>query len=398
METASHVTKKMGELNPKYIDIDFPPHDLHMEEDSDSEEEVWISKSPKRRDLSNMYVAGEEDFSPQELGPCTLSVWNYKNGKTEMATLKGKYKVADRNHSTNWGSWRKDHQRGFKGWKQVTGNSYCTRTAASHQKRRRKQPEADRFEDVEALIAGLPPAEVVEDGKDKTPYKMLGVTGATKEWITSWFQPTGNQREVQVNNLVSQVNNDVNEWNANSMRILAGRNNTGQSRIVTPWSLPVNGFQKLNFDAAFLKDSRYMGIGLIAFNDAGIRRGAQSIHGIANDEEQAEALAALAAIKWAKAEAVQNLHLEGDCLNVVNAINGSLGSVKWTNNNVIQDCRKLLEGFTNWICTFVHRESNEVANNLAKKARNLRTSETCNSVLPLWLKSLIRDKLNVNLD
>lgn len=154
METASHVTKKMGELNPKYIDIDFPPHDLHMEEDSDSEEEVWISKSPKRRDLSNMYVAGEEeeDFSPQELGPCTLSVWNYKNGKTEMATLKGKYKVADRNHSSNWGSWRKDHQRGFKGWKQVTGNNYCTRTAASHQKRRRKQPEADRFEDVEALI------------------------------------------------------------------------------------------------------------------------------------------------------------------------------------------------------------------------------------------------------
>lgn len=219
-----------------------------------------------------------------------------------------------------------------------------------------------------------------------------------QEWITSWFQPTGNQREVQVNlitfvgfaiwqiwnlrcnvvlnnaqvqvnNLVSQVNNDVNEWNANSMRILAGRNNTGQSRIVTPWSLPVNGFQN-----------------------------SESIHGIANDEEQAEALAALAAIKWAKAEAVQNLHLEGDCLNVVNAINGSLGSVKWTNNNVIQDCRKLLEGFTNWKCTFVHTESNEVANNLAKKARNLRTSETCNSVLPLWLKSLIRDKLNVNLD
>lgn len=247
-----------------------------------------------------------------------------------------------------------------------------------------------------------------------------------QEWITSWFQPTGNQREVQVNlitfvgfaiwqiwnlrcnvvfnnaqvqvnNLVSQVNNDVNEWNANSMRILAGRNNTGQSRIVTPWSLPVNGFQKLNFDAAFLKDSRYMGIGLIAFNDAGIRRGAQSIHGIANDEEQAEALAALAAIKWAKAEAVQNLHLDGDCLNVVNAINGSLGSVKWTNNNVIQDCRFLLGTFASWRCNFMHKESNEVANSLARRARNSRQDKSWVSTLLVWLKSVAIDELNVEL-
>ncbi|XP_026395577.1 uncharacterized protein LOC113289986 [Papaver somniferum] len=223
------------------------------------------------------------------------------------------------------------------------------------------------------------------------------------EWITSWFQPTGNHSEnqvnlitfvgfaiwqiwnlrcnvvfnnahVQVNNLVSQVNKDVNEWNTNSMRVLAGRNHAGQGRTVTPWSLPENGFQKLNFDAAFMKENMYMGIGLIAFNDAGNCRRAQSIHGIANDEEQAEALAALEAIKWAKAEAVQNLHLEGDCLNVVNAINGSLEFVKWTTNNVIQDCRNLLGSFTNWKCTFVHRESNEVANSLANSLAKIHWS------------------------
>ncbi|RZC50405.1 hypothetical protein C5167_018845 [Papaver somniferum] len=75
-----------------------------------------------------------------------------------MAIPGGKYKEEARNHTTVWGSWRKDHQWGYKCCQQVTRNSYCTRTAgvkanaASHKKRRRKKPEANRFEDVEDFI------------------------------------------------------------------------------------------------------------------------------------------------------------------------------------------------------------------------------------------------------
>ncbi|XP_026383742.1 uncharacterized protein LOC113279256 [Papaver somniferum] len=155
-----------------------------------------------------------------------------------------------------------------------------------------------------------------------------------------------------------------------------------------PWKLPDSGYQKLNFDAVFVKENNYMGIGLILFNDASQCGGAQSIHGIA----QAEALATLAAIKWAKAEAVENLHLECDCLNIVKAINDSIGSVIWTNNNVIQDCRTLLGSFTSWRFTFVYRKSNEVANSLSRRARNSKLDEFWATTFPGWLKSLIRDR------
>ncbi|XP_026451188.1 uncharacterized protein LOC113351415 [Papaver somniferum] len=201
-----------------------------------------------------------------------------------------------------------------------------------------------------------------------------------QEWIARWFTSNGNNGEsnkkfvqfisfsmwqiwnlrcnvefnsaqVQVTNLINQVHKDISDWNANSVRLLNSRNTPSNSRIVSPWSLTDFEFQKFNFDAYFIKENKHMGIGLINFNDAGICGGAQSIHGIANDEEHDEALAALAAIRWEKAEAVQKLHLEGDFLNVVSAINGSLGSVKWTNNNVIQDCGSLLDSFSSWKCT-----------------------------------------------
>ncbi|RZC47210.1 hypothetical protein C5167_040157 [Papaver somniferum] len=45
------------------------------------------------------------------------------------------------------------------------------------------------------------------------------------------------------------------------------------------------------------------------FSDAGQCGGAQLIARLAQDEEQAEALAALEAIKWAKASVVDKLHL-----------------------------------------------------------------------------------------
>ncbi|RZC89484.1 hypothetical protein C5167_027025 [Papaver somniferum] len=48
-------------------------------------------------------------------------------------------------------------------------------------------------------------------------------------------------------------------------------------------------------------------------------------------EEQAEAMAALEAANLARRMEITNVSLQGDNLNVVNALKGKIGSFKWTN-------------------------------------------------------------------
>ncbi|XP_026417342.1 uncharacterized protein LOC113312820 [Papaver somniferum] len=182
------------------------------------------------------------------------------------------------------------------------------------------------------------------------------VNANLQEWIESWFQSRNDSEveqekflkfasfaiwhiwklrcsvvfdnaSVQISQLVAIMTKELNEWNLNSMKSRSGRIGPRQNRTMIPWQLPENEFHKINFDASFLKVNKHMGIGLMLFSDAGHCGGAQSISGIAQEEEHAEALAALEAIKRAKASVVDKLHLEGDCINVVNAINGRVGTV-----------------------------------------------------------------------
>ncbi|XP_026411086.1 uncharacterized protein LOC113306354 [Papaver somniferum] len=176
-------------------------------------------------------------------------------------------------------------------------------------------------------------------------------------WIASWFHTSNVSKEekekytqfvsfaiwhiwklrcsvifdngsIQVSQLVAQVNKDIVEWNENSLKYNIARIAANQTKNIIPWKMPDIGFNKINFDAAYLKKNNYMGIGLILFSDAGKFVGAQSFSGIAQDEEQAEALAGLAAIKWARDSAVEKLHLEGDRQSVVIAINGDFSSIR----------------------------------------------------------------------
>ncbi|XP_026419547.1 uncharacterized protein LOC113315488 [Papaver somniferum] len=126
---------------------------------------------------------------------------------------------------------------------------------------------------------------------------------------------------IQIASFVRQVNKDITEWTENSRKCRSTITFVNQTRDVLPWKMPENGFDKINFHAAFLKENNYMGLGLMLFFAAEQFGGDQSVAGIAQDEDKAEALATLAAIKWAKDSAVERLHLEGDCQNVVKAIN-----------------------------------------------------------------------------
>ncbi|XP_026434352.1 uncharacterized protein LOC113331933 [Papaver somniferum] len=135
------------------------------------------------------------------------------------------------------------------------------------------------------------------------------------------------------------------------------------------WTVPSHNVVKVNFDVSFISKDLPMGMGLIARNSAGAFLGAKGTTDTTIDEEQGEAIAALEAIKWADRRNISDLHLEGDNKNVVDAINGRTGGIKWTTNNVILECLNLLRVFNNWKCSHVKREANSVADDIAKYAR-----------------------------
>ncbi|XP_026451335.1 uncharacterized protein LOC113351597 [Papaver somniferum] len=90
------------------------------------------------------------------------------------------------------------------------------------------------------------------------------------------------------------------------------------------WKKPDNPYMKINWDAAFDEVTKNVGIGLISRSFAGVTDGARYCRDKALDPEQAEAKAQLDAALWGGSKGYQNVHLEGVCLNVVNALNGSL--------------------------------------------------------------------------
>ncbi|XP_026435258.1 uncharacterized protein LOC113332987 isoform X3 [Papaver somniferum] len=203
-----------------------------------------------------------------------------------------------------------------------------------------------------------------------------GISGRSslKDWISSWStsinvqddfkivagytlwniwkarcSPVFENTRFQVEGIVRMVNKDISEWNEHLRKNTSGDLHACRVREPSRWNPLHCDFIKINFDAAFQKENKTMGSGLILIDDAGIFYGAWCILGVAENEEHAEAIASWEAIKWAKRNNSQKLHMEGDCLNVVLAINSNLGSVRWTNNPIIMDCKEMLGSFSSLV-------------------------------------------------
>lgn len=79
-------------------------------------------------------------------------------------------------------------------------------------------------------------------------------------------------------------------------------------------------------------------------------------------------MAALEAILWENENGFTKLQLEDGSQRVVNTISGIKKTVKWTNACIIEDMIFLLNSFSTWKCSFVHRVGNNVADDIEKKA------------------------------
>lgn len=108
------------------------------------------------------------------------------------------------------------------------------------------------------------------------------------------------------------------------------------------WRPPLPDFLKVNFDSAF--DGNVAVSGVVIRDIHGIVIHAWSGHSIASSAFEAEALAALQAMKLAADLQLPKLVFEGDAVNVILALNGQDFCVEWQGQPaILQDYRNQFE-------------------------------------------------------
>ncbi|XP_024636060.1 uncharacterized protein [Medicago truncatula] len=132
------------------------------------------------------------------------------------------------------------------------------------------------------------------------------------------------------------------------------------------WQPPAAGFLKCNVDAAIFSEQNRFGTGMCVRDQRGrFLKAATNWYEGCPPPQEAEAVGLRDAILWLGQLELSNVQLELDCKLVVDSIYDK-------NNNqaefgsIIDDCRSLLQQFTNFKISFVRRQANVVAHSFAR--------------------------------
>ncbi|KAF5445203.1 hypothetical protein F2P56_034270 [Juglans regia] len=148
------------------------------------------------------------------------------------------------------------------------------------------------------------------------------------------------------------------------------RRNFAERREVR-WKKPREGVTKINWDAALLKGSKRMGIGIVFRDQEGdILLSACIPQSSVMTATQAEATALWKAMKMCDELQMGEVELEGDALCIVKAVNNREENWEW-GGQTIEDIRGLLHNRPQWLVTHTFREANKVVDFLAKFSLNV---------------------------
>ncbi|XP_075640412.1 uncharacterized protein LOC142612181 [Castanea sativa] len=137
------------------------------------------------------------------------------------------------------------------------------------------------------------------------------------------------------------------------------------------WQPPPSSKFKLNIDAAVFTDLGFLGIGVIIRNKEGEVMEAMSAKGSrVIDNLEAEVLACRKALEFAVDIGFAEMVIEGDCVQVINAINSSGVNLSRL-GHVIEDIQVLTSGLRWTEVRWVKRSANLVAHSLACLAKNI---------------------------
>ncbi|XP_026410582.1 uncharacterized protein LOC113305796 [Papaver somniferum] len=201
-------------------------------------------------------------------------------------------------------------------------------------------------------------------------------------WIPNMHRPPSTQL----------IDHDMKCWKLETINALFDRNTVSE---ILKIRIPFNGEDKLRWEptsnGSFTVKSAYK----VILNDRLLHKSSKNNMSINCSFQQvtplqAEAHALLNAVLWAKGKGWTKVHLEGDSLNVINAVNGSHSAVKWTTQNLINDVVDILNSFSVWLCTHVHMDANHLADILAKFARSKSVCFQYFSDTPEWIQTLIQ--------
>ncbi|XP_026383733.1 uncharacterized protein LOC113279247 [Papaver somniferum] len=158
---------------------------------------------------------------------------------------------------------------------------------------------------------------------------------------------------------------------------MIGRNDA--SRDNNRWCPPPRGKLKINIDASILPNHNIVGIALIIRDFTGRMVEAWTLVERARDVAQA--------LQWIVQLQIQQVIVEGDNKEVMESVKGPQITTRCEDANIIRDCQHLVKCLGNVQVCFRNRKCNQVADLLAKFARNNNCTRKWISELPQCVES-----------
>ncbi|KAL8149999.1 hypothetical protein AgCh_006858 [Apium graveolens] len=178
-----------------------------------------------------------------------------------------------------------------------------------------------------------------------------------------------NQHSMEVFEVVESATTVLNQWR--SVQDKSFDNFLGymsQDDGHEHWKLPQSDKVKINSDAAIFEHDNCYSHAFVVRNHHGqlIEARSKCMQGKISPE-LAEAIGVREALSWVKDMRYQNVEIETDCLQLVQAIRSSITSLSYL-GRVIEDCKGMLVSLKdkNVILRFVKRSANRVSHYLAR--------------------------------
>ncbi|XP_059429159.1 uncharacterized protein LOC132162969 [Corylus avellana] len=164
-----------------------------------------------------------------------------------------------------------------------------------------------------------------------------------------------------------------------------------QTHDVQRWKKPPFGAVKFNWDAAVDKEGQKMGIGIIPRDHNGdIVAALVVMRMFITDPTTAEALAAWKLADLCVRMELDNVILEGDSMEVVQALRKE--ECTWGYyGTLINDAKLLLQCVQEWSVCHVMPKANEASHRLAKINLTLGEERLCTEDFPLYVRNTVLD-------
>jgi ribonuclease HI len=155
------------------------------------------------------------------------------------------------------------------------------------------------------------------------------------------------------------------------------------------WKTPPKGIMKLNWDAAIDRNKKLMGIGIVVRDFTGEVVATQcTTKAYVCNPVVAEAMALWTAVVLLGQLSFMDVILEGDCLEVVKAIQMETRN-ETRYGFTLEEAKEMLKGCRLWEISHVRRTANEVAHRVAKMAVSLHVNNLWLTTTPPCIRDIV---------